>query len=223
MNSRSSIASMSRATSVRWSTSVGSSSSTYRFCSAGRRITWRPTPTVAALGRVVSGGTSTFRSRVALTRQASRQPAPICSVVNVFTSCRVIGSASPSIFTLHLWQVPWPPQVESIAMPFQDAASKTVTPGGTRTPRSVGGASSVCCTVNASWTRPVPSCAAWSTWWGSRSPSRVRSAERPSARSKSGRRPFMRSMRTPRVPAVPGARRSSCRPTRRGPAGGRPP
>ena len=38
----------------------------------------------------------------------------------------------------HLWQVPWPPQVESIAMPFHDAASKTVTPGGTRTPRSAG-------------------------------------------------------------------------------------
>ena len=35
--------------------------------------------------------------------------------------------------TRHFLQVPWPPQVESIAMPFQDAASKTVTPGGTRT------------------------------------------------------------------------------------------
>jgi hypothetical protein len=87
---------------VRWSTSVGSSSSTYRFCSAGRRITCRPTPTVAALGRVVSGGTSTFRSRVALTKHASRQPSAICSVLNVLTSCRVIGSASPSTFTLHL-------------------------------------------------------------------------------------------------------------------------
>jgi hypothetical protein len=39
---------------------------------------------------------------------------------------------------LHLWQVPWPPQVESMAMPFHDAESKTVTPGGTRTPRCVG-------------------------------------------------------------------------------------
>ena len=35
--------------------------------------------------------------------------------------------------TRHFLQVPWPPQVESIAIPFQDAASKTVTPGGTRT------------------------------------------------------------------------------------------
>ena len=45
------------------------------------------------------------------------------------TSCRVIGRRPASIRTLHLWQVPWPPQVESIAMPFHDAESKTVTPG----------------------------------------------------------------------------------------------
>ena len=54
--------------------SVGSASSTYRFCTAGRRITCRPTPTVAALGRVVSGGTSTARSRVAVD-QAGEPPA----------------------------------------------------------------------------------------------------------------------------------------------------
>ena len=37
------------------------------------------------------------------------------------------------ILILHFLQVPWPPQVESIAMPFQLAASNRVTPGGTRT------------------------------------------------------------------------------------------
>jgi hypothetical protein len=45
-------------------------------------------------------------------------------------------------------QVPWPPQVESIAKPFQEAASKTVTPGGTRTSVPLG--------VNCNWTRPSP-------------------------------------------------------------------
>ena len=33
-------------------------------------MTWRPTPTVAAFGRVVSGGTSMVRSVVAAARQA---------------------------------------------------------------------------------------------------------------------------------------------------------
>src|SRR3954453_17051788 len=54
--SRSSIAASSRSRSVCWSSSVGSTSSTYRFWMAGRRITWRPTPTVAALGRGGGGG-----------------------------------------------------------------------------------------------------------------------------------------------------------------------
>ena len=121
---------------------VGSASSTYRFWIAGRRITWRPTPTVAALGRVISGGTSTARSRVAWTRQASRQPLVELLGLNVRTSWRVIGVAA-STRTLHLWQVPWPPQVESIAMPFHDAESKTVTPGGTRTV-ALGGAGLRC-------------------------------------------------------------------------------
>ena len=40
--------------------------------------------------------------------------------------------------TRHFLQVPWPPQVESMATPFQDAASNTVTPGGTRTSTSFG-------------------------------------------------------------------------------------
>ena len=73
--------------------------------------------------------------------------------------------------TLHLWQVPWPPHVESIAMPFHDAESKTLTPGGTRTVRCAGGAS-LSSTVNASWTRPVPSCATGSAPGGAIRPSR---------------------------------------------------
>ena len=73
---------------------------------------------------------------MARARQASRHPSSSCSRLNVLTSCRVAGVAGVSR-TLHLWQVPWPPQVESMAMPFHDAESKTVTPGGTRTARSV--------------------------------------------------------------------------------------
>ena len=51
--------------------------------------------------------------------------------------CRATRSARlpSSTLTLHLRHVPWPPQVESIAMPFQLAASKSITPGGTRTLR----------------------------------------------------------------------------------------
>ncbi len=49
------------------------------------------------------------------------------------------GTAAPSsIRTLHFLQVPWPPQVESIAIPFQLAASNTLTPAGTRTWRPEG-------------------------------------------------------------------------------------
>ena len=55
-----------------------------------------------------------------------------------------------TICTLHFLHVPCPPQVESMAMPFQLAPSKTVTPGGTRTVRSAGS--------SVSSTRPVPSC-----------------------------------------------------------------
>ena len=87
----------------------------------------------------------------------------------------------------HLWQVPWPPQVESIAMPFHDAASKTVTPGGTRTSRSAGGtsapSSALVMTVNARSTRPVPSWAAGSTPGLSMRPSRATSASEKSGPS----------------------------------------
>src|SRR6478609_3839669 len=138
-------------------------------------------PTVAAFGRVVSGGTSTARSRVAWTRHPSRQPSESWPVVKVRASCRVTGtSTSEVIWILHLWQVPWPPHVESMAMPFHDAASKTVTPGGTRTLRCAGGTSAppsaLACTVKDRSTRPVPSCWAGSTPGLSIRPSRATSA-----------------------------------------------
>ena len=56
-------------------------------------------------------------------------------------------------------------------MPFHDAESKTLTPGGTRTARWVGGAS-LSSTVNDSCTRPVPSWTAGSAPGGAISPSR---------------------------------------------------
>ena len=91
-------------------------------------MTCRPTPTVAALGRVVSGGTSTVVSRVARVRQASRQPS-LSSVAVYALMSRLVGAgASSAILIRHFLQVPWPPQVESIAMPFQLAASNNVTP-----------------------------------------------------------------------------------------------
>src|SRR5271165_1052303 len=52
---------------------------------------------------------------------------------------RLVGAGGSSelgtILIRHFLQVPWPPQVESIAMPFQLAASNRVTPDGTRTGR----------------------------------------------------------------------------------------
>ena len=80
--SRSSSASCRRSKSERWSSIVGSVSTRWRFCTAGRRITWRPTPTSAAFGRVCSGGTSITSSPRAGARQASRQPSRSSSGVN---------------------------------------------------------------------------------------------------------------------------------------------
>ena len=42
------------------------------------------------------------------------------------------GACPETTRTLHFLQVPWPPHVESIATPFQLAASKTVVPASTR-------------------------------------------------------------------------------------------
>src|SRR5215472_10357743 len=96
-------------------------------------MTWRPTPTVAAFGLVTSGGTSISRSRAACARQASRQPARSSSGENARASSGEVGTLPSATLILHFLQVPCPPQVESIAMPFQLAASNRVTPGGTRT------------------------------------------------------------------------------------------
>src|SRR6266704_3000087 len=47
------------------------------------------------------------------------------------------AGGAAAILIRHFLQVPWPPQVESMAMPFQLAASNRVTPYGTRTGRSL--------------------------------------------------------------------------------------
>ncbi len=87
-------------------------------------------------------------SLVAWARQASRHPLRSCSGVNARWSSRATGMEPSVTWTLHFLQVPWPPHVESMAMPFQLAASNTVTPGGTRTSRSAG--------VKEIRTRPAP-------------------------------------------------------------------
>src|ERR1039458_10457961 len=101
-------------------------------------MTLRPTPTVAALGRVASGGTSTCKLVTTSTRQASRHPARSSSVENARVSSEEMGAVPSRIWTLHLRHVPCPPQVESMATLFQLAASKRITPGGTRTLRPDG-------------------------------------------------------------------------------------
>src|SRR4029078_7853843 len=61
----------------------------------------------------------------AAARQESRQPSLSSSGEKARGSTVEIGSSPSSTRTLHFLQVPWPPQVESIAMPFQLAASNT--------------------------------------------------------------------------------------------------
>ena len=90
---------------------------------AGRRRRSRPWAGWSAGGRRPRGRGSPAPGRPAASRRRA------ASRLKVRTSWRVIGVGAGSTRTLHLWQVPWPPQVESIAMPFHDAESKTVTPG----------------------------------------------------------------------------------------------
>ena len=59
----------------------------------------------------------------------------------------------------HFLHVPYPPQVESIAIPFQDAASNALTPVGTVKPFSFATEPSFSSTRKVSLMRPVPSCA----------------------------------------------------------------
>ena len=78
-----------------------------------------------------SGGTSTTRS--SSRRRAAREPPAVLQLLGR-ERARVDGRRAarlPSTTrTLHFLQVPWPPQVESIAIPFQLAASKIVVPAG---------------------------------------------------------------------------------------------
>ncbi len=176
-------------------------------------MTWRPTPASAAFGRVCSGGTSTTRSPRACARHASRHPARSSSGVNARGSSSPTGTSPLAIRTLHLRQVPWPPQVESIAIPFQLAASNTGVPLGTRTSVSSG--------RNRRRARLAPSSGAGS----SRSTDLSGLTLVPGRRSPS-RLAFMSTARVIRLrrrpPPVPGAPRSSSRPTRRGRAADRP-
>ncbi len=71
-------------------------------------------------------------SSCAAARQASRQPLRSSSVENARGSTGLISALPETTRTLHFLQVPWPPQVESIATPFQLAASNSVVPAGTR-------------------------------------------------------------------------------------------
>ena len=149
-------------------------------------------------------------------RPAASRPRARFSV-KVRTSCRVSGTRPPSTRTLHLRQVPWPPQVESIAIPFHDAASKTVTPGGTRTPRCVGALPGASATVNARSTRPVPSCGVRAVAGGWSSPSRRTSSSEKGGSGMSVTR--SRPERRPRLPRRPWRRghgRSTPCPSRRG-------
>jgi hypothetical protein len=86
---------------------------------------------VAAFGRVVSAGTSTEISLAVRTKQARRQPSLISVAVKARKS-NFDGSTSPSVTLIrHFLHVPYPPQVESIPIPFHDAASNALTPVGT--------------------------------------------------------------------------------------------
>jgi hypothetical protein len=78
----------------------------YRFWTAGRKITCRPTPTVAAFGRVVNAGTSTEISLAVRTKQAKRQPSLISVSVNARKS-NFDGSTSPLVTLIrHFLHVP---------------------------------------------------------------------------------------------------------------------
>ena len=69
-------------------------------------MTCLPTPTVAAFGRVVSGGTSIATFATGRTMQASRQPALISSAENARKS-NFVGSLSPSVTLIrHFLHVP---------------------------------------------------------------------------------------------------------------------
>jgi hypothetical protein len=68
------------------------------------------------------------------------------------------GSTSPLVTLIrHFLQVPYPPHVESIPIPFQEAASNALTPVGTVIVFCDPMDPSFSSDVKASLTRPVPS------------------------------------------------------------------
>ena len=93
----------------------------------GRRRRARPSAASAAAAPRPS------RSSCACARHASRQPLFSSSArERARIDRRRSARARRRPCTLHFLQVPWPPQVESIATPFQLAASKSVVPASTR-------------------------------------------------------------------------------------------
>ncbi len=121
-------------------------------------MTCLPTPTVAAFGRVVSAGTSIEISSVERTMQAKRQPELISSAEKALKS-NFEGSICPDVTLIrHFLQVPYPPHVESMAIPFQEAASNALTPVGTVITFSLATELSISSARKESLIRPVPSC-----------------------------------------------------------------
>ena len=110
---------------------------------------------------------------------------------------RESGSVPDATRTLHFLHVPWPPQVESIATPFQLAASKSVVPAGTRASFT---AAPFACSKRS---RTRSGCAAGrvSAALTSRPPpasrGSARSSARPTRRGRAGGRPRARRRRTP--------------------------
>ena len=133
-SSRSSIAASSRSRSVRWSSRVGSVELDVPL------LHGRPQdhlPADADGGGLGPGGQRRYVDLEVARRldQAGQPPAgaQLVGAERAHVAARTTGTCRPTTRTLHFLQVPWPPQVESMAMPFQLAASKTLTPGGTRT------------------------------------------------------------------------------------------
>ena len=134
-SSRSGSASRRRSTSVRWSDSVGSGSVTQRFCSGGAQDHLAAD---ADRGRLRPGDQRRHLDpQVLLGPGPAGQPPAGAQLVRaerarVEPRHRDVALDDPHPALLH---VPWPPQVESTAMPFQLAASNSVAPAGTRTSR----------------------------------------------------------------------------------------
>ena len=198
-SSRSSSASSSRSRSVRWSARRRLGQLHVALLHRGPQD---HLPADADGGRLGPGGQRRHLDPQVLRRPGRGRPAASprasSSGLKARGSSRDTATSPSTTCTLHLRQVPWPPQVESIAMPFQLAASNSVTPAGTRTSRGLGPRR------GRSGRGPGPATSAVVTWAVTVRPTAPR---RPSAACGGG----------------PGARRSRPCPTRRGRAAGRRP